>query len=242
MKIKRMYRYFISLFLFLPLVLVAQETENGTENEVQQDSIIFKEKYGLRIGGDVFKLVRTAIDDDYTGFEVNADYRLTKRLYVAGELGFEERTTTTDFLNSTANGSFFKAGVDYNMYQNWFGLENMIYAGFRGGFGSFKQTINSYTIYNTNQTYPQTVINTSREESGLSAIWSELIIGIKAQTLNNLYVGMNVQFKVRLSETEPNNFENIYIPGFGRTYDSGRFGITFGYNISYLIPLYKKDK
>ena len=38
-----------------------------------------------------------------------------------------------------------------------------------------------------------------------------------------------------------NNFETIYIPGFGRTYDSGRFGMGFGYNISYLIPLYKKS-
>lgn len=242
MKIKRMYRFFISLFLLFPIVSSAQETNEQGNNQEVQDSVIYKEKYGLRLGGDLFKLVRTAIDDDYTGFEVNGDYRISKRLYIAGELGFEERTTTTDFLSSIANGSYFKAGVDYNMYQNWFGLENMIYAGFRGSFGSFKQTINNYTIYNTNQTYPQTVINTSREESGLSAIWSELIIGIKAQTLNNLYVGMNVQFKVAITETEPTNFENIFIPGFGRTYDSGRFGITFGYNISYLIPLYKKDK
>ena len=160
-----------------------------------------------------------------------------------GDVGrFEENTTTTDFLSSNANGSYFKGGIDYNFYQNWFGLENMIYAGFRAGFSTFKQTINGYTIYNTNQTYQQTVITESTDFSGLTAIWGELIIGIKAQTLNNLYVGMNVQFKRGISETEPDNFENIFIPGFGRTYDSGAFGITFGYNISYLFPLYKKAK
>ena len=51
-----------------------------------------------------------------------------------------------------------------------------------------------------------------------------------------------MQLRGRVSENEPDNFENIYIPGFDRTYDSGNFGIGFGYNISYLIPLYKKDK
>jgi hypothetical protein len=55
-------------------------------------------------------------------------------------------------------------------------------------------------------------------------------------------VGINVQLKGRLSEIQPDNFENIYIPGFGRTYDSGKFGVGFGYNISYLVPLIKKDK
>ena len=46
----------------------------------------------------------------------------------------------------------------------------------------------------------------------------------------------------RVFETEPENFENLYIPGFGRTFDSGNFGVGFGYNVSYLIPLYKKTK
>jgi hypothetical protein len=54
-------------------------------------------------------------------------------------------------------------------------------------------------------------------------------------------MGLNLQIKGRMFETNINNFETIYIPGFGRTYDSGRFGMGFGYNISYLIPLYKKS-
>ena len=60
--------------------------------------------------------------------------------------------------------------------------------------------------------------------------------------LNNFFVGLNIQLKGRLSETQPDNFENIYIPGFGRTFDSGNFGFGFGYNVSYLIPLIKKAK
>jgi hypothetical protein len=212
------------------------------KDEIEQDTIKFKQKYGLRLGGDLNKLVRTFIDDDYTGFEINADYRYSKNLYIAGELGIEEKTTSVEFLNSTAKGSYFKAGIDYNMYKNWLDMENMIYAGFRVGVSTFSQTVNSYTIFNTNQDFPQTIVTESTEFKGLSAIWAELIFGIKAEVFNNLYLGLNVQLKGRITETEPDNFENIYIPGFGRTYDSGNFGIGFGYNVSYLIPLHKKEK
>ncbi len=236
---QRMSKYFISCIIMLMALTALAQNDSIVSS---QDSISYQLKYGLRLGGDLHKLVRTALDEDYSGFEINGDFRLTQNLYVAGELGFEERTTTTEFLNSTANGTYIKGGVDYNLYQNWFGMENMIYSGFRAGFGTFSQTINSYTIYNTNQTYPQTVITDSQKLSGLTAVWAEIILGIKAETLNNLYVGLNVQLKGRISESEPDNFENIYIPGFGRTYDSGRFGVSFGYNLSYLLPIFKKDK
>lgn len=238
MKQQHMLRYSIST-LFIMLICSITLAQNDT---TPADSIKYAQKYGLRLGGDVSKLARSFLDDDYSGFEINGDYRLSKDLYIAGEIGFEEFTTSNDFLNSTANGSYFKGGVDYNMYQNWFGMENMIYAGFRIGASTFKQTINSYTIYQTNQSWPQTTINSGQEFSGLNAIWGELLIGIKAEVLNNIYFGINAQLKGRVTEKEPNNFENIYIPGFGRTYDSGKFGIGFGYNISYLIPLYKKDQ
>jgi len=59
---------------------------------------------------------------------------------------------------------------------------------------------------------------------------------------SNLFLGLNVQIKSLISEDEPDDFENLHIPGFNRTYDSGRFGIGFGYNLSYLIPIIKKDK
>jgi len=237
-----MLKYCISVLVLLMSYSTLAQITIEEQNEATLDTVVYKEKYGLRLGGDVYKLVRTVLDDNYSGFEINGDYRLTKKMYVAGEIGFEERTTSTDFINSTAKGSYFKAGVDYNFYQNWFGMENMIYGGLRVGVASFSQTINSYTIFNTNQSFPQQTVTDGPEFNGLTAIWSELIIGLKAETLNNLYVGINVQFKGRITETEPDNFENLFIPGFDRTYDSGRFGIGLGYNVSYLIPLYKKDK
>jgi hypothetical protein len=207
------------------------------------DSIKIKEKYGLRLGGDIGKLARSFFDDEYTGFEVSADYRIKKRLYIAGELGFDEKNTTTDYLNVTSSGSYLKAGIDYNMYQNWLDMDNMIYAGFRVGASTFSQKLNSYTIYSTDQYWsPQFTSTDLKEFSGLTAFWAEVILGLKVELFNNLYLGLNVQLKILASESEPNNFENIYIPGFNKTFDSSGIGVGYSYTLSYRIPLYKKDK
>jgi hypothetical protein len=146
MKQLRTLIFFISSVLLVSTSVKAQET-----TEVVQDSVTYQERYGLRIGGDISKLARSFLDDDYSGFELNGDYRLTKRWFLAGEIGFEEFTTTTDFLSATTTGGYFKAGADFNMYQNWFGMENMIYSGFRVGTSTFSQTLNSYTVFTTDQ-------------------------------------------------------------------------------------------
>ena len=230
------------LCLFLSVVSYAQ---NDSISEVTQtvDTLKIKQKYGIRIGGDLSKLVRSFIDDDYKGFEVNGDYRLTKKWYLAGEIGVEEKTTNAEFINATTQGTYFKVGADYNAYENWYGMENMIYGGLRVGASTFSQTLNSYGVYSDNQYWtPQFSTSESIEYSGLSAIWAEVITGIKVEVLNNLYLGANIQFKYIVTQDQPDNFENLYIPGYNKTYDSGNFGFGYGYNISYLIPLYKKDK
>ncbi|OUR91083.1 hypothetical protein A9Q87_11450 [Flavobacteriales bacterium 34_180_T64] len=234
----------ISISIISLIVLILCTTVSYAQNETtEKDTIVYKQKYGLRLGVDLSKLVRTFLDDDYTGFEINADYRLSKRLYLAGEIGTEERNTITDYLDITSKGSYFKAGVDFNLYRNWLNMENMIYSGFRVGVGSFSQTLNGFTVYNPDQYWNEPFSsNNSQEFSGLTAIWTELILGVKAEVITNLYVGLNVQLKGLVSQDESSNFENVYVPGFGKTYDSGRFGVGFGYNISYLVPFFKKDK
>ena len=239
MKTQQSSYYIISIWMMM-LCSVTSFSQNTT---VKQDSAVFKQHYGLRLGGDLGKLARSFLDDKYKGFEVVGDYRLTKNLYLAGELGTEEFTNSTDYLNVTAKGSYFKGGADYNFYVNWLDMENLIYGGFRAGISSFSQTLNSYTIYNTDQYWePQFSDSPDKQFKGLSAIWAELIIGLKAQVVSHLYVGLNVQLKGMVTQDEPSNFANLTVPGFNKIYDSGRFGVGFGYTLSYLIPIYKKDK
>jgi len=242
MKTQYMYASFIRsaiILLLFSTIAIAQE-----EKKTVNDTLVYKQKYGLRLGADISKLARTFFDDNYTGFEIMGDYRLTKRIYLAGEIGNEERTIENEVLNNTTKGSYFKGGIDLNFYKNWLDMENMLYAGFRVGASTFSQTLNNYDIYNVNNQYwdEQFSVEDGTKFSGLTALWAEIQIGLKAEVVNNLFVGLNVQLKGLVSETEPDNYENLYIPGFNRTFDSGRFGVGFGFNMSYLIPIFKKDK
>lgn len=237
MKQRHTLTFFISLFLCFGLCF----STLSAQNEGSQDSIKTINKYGLRLGADLSKLTRSFLEDDYQGFELNGDYRLTHNWYIAGEIGTEEKTIQTDFLNATASGGYIKAGLDYNLYTNVVGMENMIYSGFRAGVSSFSQQRNSYTIYTQEQYWaPQYTSNDALKYNGLSAIWLELILGIKAEVFNNLFIGIHAELKTLISEDQPDNFENLYIPGFNKTYDSGSFGVGYGYSISYLIPIFKK--
>lgn len=207
------------------------------------DSVKINEKYGLRLGADVGKIIRSYFDDDYSGFEISGDFRLKKKLYIAGEVGIEEKKDITAYLDITTKGTYLKAGIDYNMYQNWLDMDNMIYTGFRIGASSFSHTLNNYQIYTTNQYWqPPFSSNQPQEFNNLNAIWFELLLGMKAELFTNLFMGVNVQLKGLLSQTEPENFTNIYIPGFNKTFEGSRIGVGYSYTISYRIPLYKKTK
>lgn len=198
------------------------------------------DRYGLRVGVDLYKLTRGLYDKDYKGIEIVGDFRLTKKYYLAAELGFEDKTTDDDRLNSTATGTYVKGGFDYNLYQNWLDMENIISIGLRGGFSTFSQQLNSYKIYNANPYWgEQPAITVGQKYDGLTAGWLEVTGGLKAKVFNNIFVGFSVQLKLLVANKTPDGFDNLYIPGFNRTYD-GNFGIGFNYTVSYFIPLYKK--
>ena len=190
--------------------------QNDSIAVTAKDSIKIKEKYGLRVGGDVGKLIRSFVDDNYTGFEVSGDFRLKKHLYIAGELGTEEKNTKTNYLDITTSGSYLKAGIDYNLFQNWLDMDNMIFAGFRLGASTFNQKLNSYSVYSTNPYWsPQFTSTNPQEFKDLTAFWGELILGLKVELLNNLYLGLNVQLKILVNETEPIKVVEISISDTG---------------------------
>ena len=91
-----MFKFSIKLVFFFLISFNLQSQEN--ENSKSIDSLEFEEKYGLRFGIDLNKFSRTFFDSNYSGLEMNADYRLKKRIYLAGEIGFEDKLSTTDFL------------------------------------------------------------------------------------------------------------------------------------------------
>lgn len=205
------------------------------------DSVSVKtDRYGVRVGVDLYKLTRALYDKNYKGIELVGDYRLTKKYFLAAELGNENKTTDDDRVNFTTKGSYLKAGFDYNAYQNWLNMENIISIGLRYGFSTFNQQLNSYRIYNANPYFGETATITSGKKfDGLSASWIEVVAGIKAKVFDNVFMGFSLKLNRLVTNKEPDNFSNLYIPGFNRTYN-GDFGVGINYTVTYFIPIYKK--
>ncbi len=235
----RTYLFFISLLI--TLCSYSQEKEEE-QQLISKDTLPPGEKYGLRIGIDLSKLIRSTVDDNYTGVEIVGDYRFYKNLYIASEIGNESFTRDEENINVKGSGNYIRAGVDYNVYKNWYGMQNNIYVGLRYGFSTFDQTLNDYTIFTNTNYFGVNQITERIESKGLTAGWIEFIFGIKVETLKNLYLSANVSLKSLVNEERPNRFDNLYIPGFGRTNDFSSIGVGYGYSISYLIPFFKKKK
>lgn len=230
---KHIFILLISLAFCFPSVISAQE-------EQQEDSLVYREKYGLRVGIDLSKPIRTLFDENYRGLELKGDYRIYENYYLAAELGNEKNQISEENITASASGSYIKLGADYNVYQNWQGMQNIIYVGARYAFSSFSSELESYSIYTRDPYFERDTRTDSQEYNNLTANWLEFQLGIKVEVLNNLYLGTHVELKRRLGQSAPGNFDNLYIPGFNRTYDESSVGVGYGYSISYLIPLYRR--
>ena len=238
---KYILKCFFSLFLVLcSLTTLAQKAAIKDSTAVKKDSVKPKtERYGLRVGVDMYKFTRSLYDKNYKGLELVGDFKFTRRHYLAAEIGNENITVADDQLNFTTNGTYLKVGFDYNSYENWLGMNNMIYVGMRYAVSGFNQTLNSYSIYYANNYFPKSIIESGEKFDGLSAQWLEVVAGVKAELFSNLYLGFSLRMNHLVTNKTPENFDNLYIPGFNRTYE-GKFGAGFNYSVSYFLPLYKK--
>ena len=78
------------------------------------------------------------------------------------------------------------------------------------------------------------------DHSNLSGNWIEVVTGIKVEMFNNIYLGLSFRLNKLLSTKKPNNFDNLFIPGFNKVTDNNTWGSGFNYTLSYSIPLRKK--
>ncbi|MGB0777888.1 MAG: DUF6048 family protein [Flavobacteriaceae bacterium] len=232
MKLRRHFIFFISLFLL------------STTLHAQKDSIAVDStritNWGLRVGINLIPSVQGWIDGDNSSYEAVVDYRIKKSIYLAAEFGIENHYQTEDFFDYQTNGGFVKIGANYNAYKNWLDMNNEIYVGGRFAYSNFTQQVNRITDYNPGNYFPAYTYYPDQGKSDpLNAYWLEFVAGLKVETFKNVFLGMQVSFSKIVSETEPEGFENLYVPGIGRT-AVNNIGTYFSYTISYLIPFQKK--
>ncbi|SNR32057.1 DUF6048 family protein [Lutibacter flavus] len=224
------------------LIFIISIIINFTANSQQkQDSLKTKVSYGIRVGVDISKPIISFIDSDNKGLELTGDIKFSNNYYAAVELGYEDALKTEDYFNYTAKGSFIKIGVNYNAYENWKGMNNEIYVGTRYAFSLFSQTLNSYTPNYSGIYFNAEEITPNTEFKDLNAHWIEFLFGMKVETFKNLYLGAQFSIKKMISSKEPENFKNLYVPGFNQV-SSNDLGVGFNYTISYNIPIINKYK
>lgn len=232
MKIKLMLKYFISTLVTLSCIAIE------TNATVSNDSL---KKFGIRIGTDLQKIIRSASSQEYNGISLNADIRFKESIFLFSEIGNEKKMVEYSSVDSEISGNYIKLGLQFKLNKDIIGIRNLIYSSFGFGISSFDQTISRYNIYNIYSDLWGEFTNTDAIIlKNLNANWIEIGFGVKTEILNNLFLGIELQLKNLIYQKNKNDIANFYIPGFNRTYESSNFGTGFNYSLTYLIPIIKK--
>src|SRR5210317_1266134 len=241
MKKKQIYLFIISIWLSTNM-LVSQTELNISDSLVIKDKLLTMNK--LSLGVDLFKPIKSSSDGDNLNYEIVGDLQLTENLYLAWEFGIVDRIIEDENINFNSSGSFLRIGFNYNMFENWVGMDNSIYLGLRYATSNFSNKIINYTVRNQDSYFSNLVENDFQtiEYSGLSGNWIEIVAGLKVETFKNVYLGFSLRLNKLLSDSEPDNFDTLFIPGFNKVTDENTFGSGFNYTLTYSIPLRKKKK
>lgn len=237
MKSKHIWLFTISLLLSLFAFSQKQAKDSIKEKAPRT--------FALRVGLDLIKPARTQFEEDYQGLELVGDLQLNRRVFVAAEIGSEKRTQQSEQINFTTQGSYIKVGVDYNFFNNWKGMNNALFVGIRLAQSLHTHTVNNYTLYALNQYLPITTTEgyLTGEREQLSTGWLEFLFGTKVQLLPNFYAGISLRMHALLNNAQPQDFGNLYAPGFNRITDDNKFGGSINYTLSYSLPFrFKKEK
>lgn len=190
--------------------------------------------FGPRIGLDLAKFLYYFTEPAEYGAEISADFEVYKNLYPVIELGYSNMSDTSALFDYASSGTYARMGVDYNVLSlGDRSVHHTITVGARYGLSIFTQKTENMFIENA---YWGDLLIDSYESS-LRGHWIELVGGIRAEVLPNLFMGWMVRFKILLNPYMDPNVTPALVPGYGNAANPRAFG--FSYTIAYKIPLFK---
>mgnify|MGYP001171918921 FL=1 len=236
MKKKQIYIFIFSLISIN--FIVGQEIVNKDSDSLTvKKNLINVDK--LSIGIDLYKPIYSNINNDDLSYEILASLRIFENFSIASEIGSLDKYIEDENVNFTSTGEYIKFGFDYNLFNNWTGMDNSIYLGMRFATSSFDNKIENYIIRSPDAYWSNNVTSNFEtiNHSNQNANWIEFLVGIKVETIKNFYLGISLRLNRLLSNTTPNNFSNLYIPGFNKVTDDNSWGSGFNYTLTYSLPL-----
>ena len=157
MKKLRIWVFYISILGYgFPILAQEEHQESSSKKEVLKNSMSPSKKaaLSLRFGLDLYRISLTQFSNDYSGLELVGDFKISKEFYLAVEIGREETTKQSEQVNFTTDGSYYKLGFDYNMYENLAGLNNQVHLGLRFATSNYLHVLNKYTLLDRTPFWP----------------------------------------------------------------------------------------
>ena len=185
---------------------------------------------GIRIGVDFSKLVLPVIyKGERIGFEATADIHIKGNIFATAEAGWLNVNLDKEDYHYRENGMYGKIGVDYNLLKSRRPNSNdIVYAGARYALSVFSHQADHVAV--PGHFWPEAT-DCSIPKNTMNAHWLELLLGVKAEILKNLYAGMTFRFKFMMVSPKDDYSTPYQIPGFGNG-DSG-FALGINYYLSY---------
>lgn len=182
---------------------------------------------GIRIGTDVLALAKSRFQNDFSGWEVNADIDFN-RYFLAIDYGGWTRTFPNAFASYANDGTYWRVGADVNFLKKD-PERNMFFFGARYGWAKFSETLRIIEEDEIWGTVARSYVN-----QDISARWLELTSGIRVKIYKIIWMGYTGRFKFSLkSSSDKAAMLPHDVPGFGRT-DRGTY---WGFNYQILIRI-----
>ena len=166
--------------------------------------------FGVNIGDQVARL----LGQRYGGIDVSATLNMWNRLQPVVELGFgwvNERKEELHYTYKTKFAPYIKIGANYNFFFKKEPKYQLI-AGLRLGATTFKYDITDISV---SSPYWQQTANAEMRGLSSSAIYGEILAGIKVHLWRQWSMGWQLRWHTVLACKKSENAKPWYIPGLG---------------------------
>lgn len=183
---------------------------------------------GIRIGFDAIGPIKSSIQDDFSGWEVQADVDFD-RYFLAVEYGSWERNFASDLARYANDGRYWRAGIDVNFLRND-PDRNAFTLGARYGRSLFSETMDisrEDPVWGT--------LSDRFSQSDVSSSWLELTAGLRVRIWKVLWMGYTGRFKFGLSTRGNTDMLPHDVPGYGITNKETTWG--FNYYLMLRLPV-----
>jgi hypothetical protein len=182
---------------------------------------------GLRIGTDAIALIRSSTDESFSGWEVNADVDFY-RYFLTVDVGSWSRDYQTDNDQYSNEGSYFRAGVDFNFLPRDPNGNALIF-GARYARSIFSE---DYLVAINDPVWGE--FDQSYHNTDVAARWFELTGGLRVKIWSWIWLGYTARYKFGIATGDTPEMLPHDIPGYGRTDKNSTWG--FNYLILLRIP------